>query len=73
MWGATREESSGMPEQEEGKAGALPKELIGVDCPRCGFKISQDTEVEFHREDSYFVGFTLICPECSNNFGYTLY
>jgi hypothetical protein len=62
-----------MPQRDEGKAGALPKELVGVDCPRCGFKISQDSEVTFNREDSYFVGYSLICPACDNAFAYTLY
>lgn len=55
------------------KAGVLPKELIGVDCPRCGLVISQDTEVSFNREDSYYVGYKLKCPECGNEFDYTLY
>ena len=27
------------------KVGRIPKELIGVACPKCDFKISQDTEV----------------------------
>ena len=34
-----------MAEREEGKAGILPKELVNVECPRCGFKISEDSEV----------------------------
>lgn len=62
-----------MPESEEGTAGRLPKELVGVDCPRCGFTISQDTKVTFNREDSFFVGYSLVCPECDNAFSYTLY
>ena len=62
-----------MPERDEGKVGALPKELVGADCPRCGFKISQDTEVTFNREDSFFVGYSLTCPACGNEFCYTLY
>ncbi|MBI1963659.1 MAG: hypothetical protein HYV94_17955 [Candidatus Rokubacteria bacterium] len=59
--------------EEEGKAGALPKELVGADCPRCGFVISQDTEVTFNREDSFFVGYSLTCPACGNAFSFTLY
>ncbi|OGL02661.1 MAG: hypothetical protein A3I14_12880 [Candidatus Rokubacteria bacterium RIFCSPLOWO2_02_FULL_73_56] len=62
-----------MPEHDGGKVGALPKELVGADCPRCGFKISQDTEVTFSREDSFFVGYSLTCPACGNEFCYTLY
>ncbi len=55
------------------KAGTLPKELVGVDCPRCGFVISQDTEVSFNREDSFYVGYKLTCPGCGYEFEYTLY
>ena len=55
------------------KAGTLPKELVGVDCPRCGFVISQDTEVSYSREDSFHVGYKLKCPKCGNQFEYTLY
>ncbi len=62
-----------MAEQEEGKVGVLPKELVGVDCPRCGFKISEDSEIIFNREDSFFVGYSLTCPKCGNVFSFTLY
>ena len=62
-----------MSERGEGKAGALPKELVGADCPRCGFTISQDTEITFNREDSFFVGYSLTCPTCGNQFSLTLY
>lgn len=55
------------------KAGSLPKELVGADCPRCGFVINQDTEVSFNREDSYYVGYKLKCPGCGYEFEYTLY
>jgi predicted RNA-binding Zn-ribbon protein involved in translation (DUF1610 family) len=59
--------------EKETRAGRLPKELVDVDCPKCGFKFSQDTEVVFNREDQYFVGYNLTCPECGNEFSYTLY
>ena len=62
-----------MSERGEGKAGALPKELVGADCPRCGFTISQDTEITFNREGSFFVGYSLTCPACGNQFSLTLY
>ena len=62
-----------MAEREQGKAGILPKELVGVDCPRCGFRISEDSEVSFSREDSLFVGYGLTCPKCGNEFSFTLY
>jgi hypothetical protein len=62
-----------MAEREEGKVGILPKELVGVDCPRCGFRISEDSEISFNREDSFFVGYSLICPKCGNAFSFTLY
>jgi DNA-directed RNA polymerase subunit RPC12/RpoP len=55
------------------KAGRLPKELVDVACPRCGFRISQDSEVAYNREDAYIVGYTLTCPQCGNEFMYTLY
>lgn len=57
----------------EERASSLPKELVGVDCPRCNFRISQDSEVVFHREDQFFVGYNLTCPACGNGFAYTLY
>ncbi|HJO71537.1 MAG: hypothetical protein QF450_11950 [Rhodospirillales bacterium] len=57
----------------EERAASLPKELVGVDCPRCEYRISQDSEVVFHREDQYFVGYNLTCPKCGNEFAYTLY
>ena len=55
------------------KAGTLPKELVGVDWPRCGFVISQDSEISFNREDSFFVGYKLTCPGCGYEFEFTLY
>jgi DNA-directed RNA polymerase subunit RPC12/RpoP len=55
------------------RAGSLPKELVGVDCPKCGFLISQDTDIVYNREDQFFVGFNLQCPKCGNKFSYTLY
>src|SRR5512135_1116831 len=36
----TQQQGVQMAERDEGKVGTLPKELVGVDCPRCGFKIS---------------------------------
>lgn len=54
-------------------AGSLPKELVGVDCPKCGYLISQDTEIVYNREDQFFVGYNLMCPKCGNKFAYTLY
>ena len=62
-----------MPEREQGKAGILPKELVNVECPRCGFRISENSEVSFSREDSLFVGYGLTCPKCGNKFSFTLY
>ncbi len=62
-----------MAEKDEGTAGKLPKELINVECPRCGNRISEDSEVKYQREDSLFVGFGLTCPKCGNEFNYTLY
>ncbi len=59
--------------ERETRAASLPKELVNIDCPKCGFKFSQDTEVVFNREDQYFVGYNLICPKCENAFAYTLY
>ncbi len=59
--------------EKETPAARLPKELVNVDCPRCGFKFSQDTEVVYNREDQFFVGYNLTCPECGNDFSYTLY
>ncbi len=64
---------SGPGSEKETKAADLPKELVGVDCPKCDFKISQDSEVVFNREDSFFVGYNLKCPNCGNEFAYTLY
>jgi DNA-directed RNA polymerase subunit RPC12/RpoP len=55
------------------KAGKLPKELVDVECPRCGHRISEDSEVSFNREDSFIVGYQLKCPQCGNEFLYTLY
>jgi ssDNA-binding Zn-finger/Zn-ribbon topoisomerase 1 len=55
------------------RAGRLPKELVGVDCPKCGYLISQDTDIVYNREDQFFVGFNLVCPKCGNKFSYTLY
>ena len=55
------------------KAGKLPKELVGAECPKCGAAISQDTEIVYNREDAYFVGYNLQCPKCGNKFAYTLY
>lgn len=65
-----------MAEQHEDaltRVGKLPKELIGVACPRCNFRISQETEVSYSRDERDFVGYTLTCPECGNHFNYTLY
>ena len=62
-----------MAEKDEGTAGRLPKELINAECPRCGFKINEDSEVTFSREDSLFVGYGLTCPKCGNQFSFTLY
>ena len=55
------------------RVGNLPKELVGVNCPRCDFEFSQDTEIVYNREDQFFVGYNLTCPECGNAFAYTLY
>ena len=55
------------------KVGKIPKELIGVACPKCDFRISQDTEVGYNRDESDFVGYTLACPRCGNVFNYTLF
>ncbi len=55
------------------RVGNLPKELVGVNCPRCDFEFSQDTEIVYNREDQFFVGYNLTCPECGNKFAYTLY
>ena len=52
---------------------SLPKELVGVRCPKCDFDISQDTEIVCNREDQFFVGYNLTCPKCENKFAYTLY
>jgi predicted nucleic-acid-binding Zn-ribbon protein len=62
-----------MAEKDEGTAGRLPKELVDVECPRCGSRISEDSEVFFQREDSLFVGYALKCPKCGNDFNFTLY
>lgn len=65
-----------MPEREdeqETRAASLPKELVGVKCPRCNHAISQDSEIIYNREDSFFVGYNLTCPKCGNEFAYTLY
>ncbi len=62
-----------MVQKDEGTVGKLPKELVGADCPKCGFKVSQDTEVTFQREDNFFVGYTLQCPRCATKFSYTLF
>ncbi len=59
--------------EKETRAAALPKELVGVDCPKCQYKISQDTEIVYNREDQFFVGYNLKCPKCGNEFAYTLY
>lgn len=64
---------SGVGDEKETRAASLPKELVGVDCPKCGEKISQDSEVVYSREDQYFVGYNLTCPHCGNEFAYTLY
>lgn len=64
---------SGAGNEKETRAGGLPKELVGVDCPKCGLVISQDSEIVFNREDSFFVGYNLKCPGCGNEFAYTLY
>jgi DNA-directed RNA polymerase subunit RPC12/RpoP len=61
------------PDSFLGKAGSLPKELVDVKCPRCGFRISQDTEVSHNRDESDFVGYFLKCPQCGNEFGVSLY
>jgi predicted RNA-binding Zn-ribbon protein involved in translation (DUF1610 family) len=55
------------------KVGRIPKELVGVACPKCGLTISQDTEVGYNRDESDFVGYTLSCPQCGNVFNYTLF
>jgi hypothetical protein len=55
------------------RVGNLPKELVGVNCPRCDFEFSQDTEIVYNREDQFFVGYNLTCPKCGNEFAYTLY
>jgi len=62
-----------MAVQEEGTAGRLPKELINAECPRCGTRINEDSEVAYQREDSLFVGYALTCPKCGNHFSFTLY
>lgn len=59
--------------EKEVRASSLPKELVGVDCPKCGYLISQDTEIVYNREDQFFVGYNLECPKCGNKFAYTLY
>ncbi len=59
--------------EKETRAAALPKELVGVDCPKCGHAISQDSEIAYSREDQFFVGYNLTCPACGNAFAYTLY
>lgn len=60
-------------DERETRAASLPKELVGVSCPRCNFKISQDSEIVYNREDAFFVGYNLTCPKCGNEFAYTLY
>ncbi len=60
-------------DETETRVGSLPKELVGVSCPRCDYKISQDTEIVYNREDQFFVGYNLTCSECGNEFAYTLY
>ena len=59
--------------EKETRAAALPKELVGVDCPKCGHAISQDSEIVYSHEDQFFVGYDLTCPACGNAFAYTLY
>ncbi len=59
--------------EEETTVGRIPEELIGIDCPKCGEKISQDSEVKYNREDNFFVGYNLTCPSCGNEFAWTLY
>ena len=59
--------------EKETRAASLPKELVGIDCPKCGYKISQDSDIKYNREDSFFVGYNLTCPNCGNNFSWTLY
>ena len=60
-------------DETETRVGSFPKELVGVHCPKCDFEISQDTEIVYNREDQFFVGYNLTCPECGNAFAYTLY
>ena len=62
-----------MAAKGEGTACRLPKEPVEVERPRCGFRISEDSEVSFSREDSLFVGYGLTCPKCGNQFSFTLY
>ena len=64
---------SGEADNFLGKAGTIPKELIDVKCPRCGFRISQDAEVSHNRDESDFIGIFLKCPNCGNEFGTSLY
>ena len=59
--------------ERETRASSLPKELVGVECPKCAYKISQDSEVVYNREDQFFVGYNLKCPKCGNEFAFTLY
>ena len=60
-------------DERETRVASLPKALVGVACPKCDFRISQDTEIVYNREDQFFVGYNLTCPQCGNAFAYTLY
>ena len=37
--------------ERETRAASLPKELVGIDCPKCGHKISQDSEIVYNRDN----------------------
>jgi len=55
------------------KIGKLGAKYVDARCPNCGFKISQEVEVESARDESYFIGYKLKCPKCSYEFHYRLY
>ena len=61
-------------DEEEPRVGRLPKELVGVRCPRCDYKISQDTEIVWptglSRPRSSPVDGTTICGFASNSSRY---
>ncbi len=61
-------------DEEETRVGHLPKELVGVNCPKCDFEFSQDTEIVWptglSRPRSSPVDGTTICGFASNSSRY---